>query len=81
MIQFSGYVGRFKYNNRMRSLENMIQEVEKVDLRIQERQVHVGKRKFFEWNRIFLLVGMPYQGPRPIQSLALVISYVESTQE
>ena len=48
MILFSGYVGRLKEKTMMRFLDNIIQEVAKVDLRIQECQVHAGKRNFIE---------------------------------
>ena len=48
MRQFSGYVSRLKEKTMMRFLGKIIQEVEKVDLRIQECQVHAGKRNFIE---------------------------------
>ena len=44
MRQFSGYVRRLKEKTMMIILEKTIQEVAKVDLRIQECQVHAGKR-------------------------------------
>ena len=48
MRQFSCYVRRLKEKTMMRFLEKIIQEVAKVDLRIQECQVHAGKRNFIE---------------------------------
>ena len=48
MRKFSGYVRRLKEKTMMRFLEKMIQEMAKVDLRIQECQVHAGKRNFIE---------------------------------
>ena len=48
MRKFRGYVMRLKDDTRMRFLEEMIQEVEKVDLRIQEHQVHSGKGGFIQ---------------------------------
>ena len=47
MRKFKGYVTRLEEKSRMRFVE-IIQEVAKVDLRIQKRQVHVGKRHFIE---------------------------------
>ena len=44
MRQFSGCVRKIKEKTMMRVLETTIQEVAKVDLRIQECQVHAGKR-------------------------------------
>ena len=46
MRHFRGYVWRLKENTIMIFLEDMIQEVEKVHLSIQEHQFHAGKRKF-----------------------------------
>ena len=46
MRQFSGCVRRLKEKTMMRFLEKIIQEVAKVYLRIQECQVHEGKRNF-----------------------------------
>ena len=48
MRQFSGCVRRLKDKTMMRFLKKIIQESEKVDLRIQECQVHAGKRNFIE---------------------------------
>ena len=48
MRQFSGCGRRLKEKTMMRFLEKIIQEVENVDLRIQECQVHAGKRNFIE---------------------------------
>ena len=48
MRQFSGYVRILKEKTMMRVLEKTIQEVAKVDLRIQECKVHAGKRNFIE---------------------------------
>ena len=48
MRKFRGCVSRLKDKTIIRLLEEMIQEVEKVDLRIQECQVHAGKRNFIE---------------------------------
>ena len=48
MRQFSGYVRRLKEKTMIRFPEKIIQEVAKVDLRIQECQVHAGKRNFIE---------------------------------
>ena len=48
MRQFSGCVRKIKEKTMMRVLEKTIQEVAKVDLRIQECQVHAGKRNFIE---------------------------------
>ena len=47
MRKFKGYVTRLDKKNRMRFVR-IIQEVAKADLRIQKRQVHVGKRHFIE---------------------------------
>ena len=47
MRKFKGYVTILEEKTMMRFVE-IIQEVEKVDLRIQKRQVHVGKRHFIE---------------------------------
>ena len=79
MRQFSGCGRKIKGKTTMRFLEKTIQEVAKVDLRIQEFQVHAGKRNFIESNRILASVSMTNQGPRPIQSIVLVLLYVEST--
>ena len=46
MKKFRGYVRRFKVKTRMRFLEEMIQDVAKVDLSIQEFQVHEGTSIF-----------------------------------
>ena len=46
MRKFRGYVRRIKDKTMVRLLEEMIQEVAKVDLGIHERQVHAGKRNF-----------------------------------
>ena len=43
MRKFSGYVRRLKEKNMMRFLDKIIQEMAKVDLRIQECQFHAGK--------------------------------------
>ena len=48
MRQFSGCGRKLKGKTTMRFLEKTIQEVAKVDLRIQECQVHAGKRNFIE---------------------------------
>ena len=48
MRQFNGCGRKLKEKTMMRVLEKTIQEVAKVDLRIQERQVHAGKRNFIE---------------------------------
>ena len=48
MRQFSGCVRRLKKKTMMRFLEKIIQEVAKIDLKIQECQVHAGKRNFIE---------------------------------
>ena len=48
MRQFSDYVRRLKEKTMMRFLGKIIQEAGKVDLRIQECQVHAGKRNFIE---------------------------------
>ena len=48
MRLFSGYVRRLKEKTVMIFLEKITQEVAKVGLRIQECQVHAGKRNFIE---------------------------------
>ena len=48
MRQFSGCGRKLKEKTMMRVLEKTIQELAKVDLRIQECQVHAGKRNFIE---------------------------------
>ena len=48
MRQFSGYVRRLNEKTMMRLLEEIIQELAKEGLRIQECQVHVGKRNLIE---------------------------------
>ena len=48
MRQFSGFVRRLKEKTMMRFLGKIIQELAKIDLRIQECQVHAGKRNFIE---------------------------------
>ena len=65
----------------MRILEKTIQEVAKVDLRIQECQVHAGKRNFIESNRILALVSMTDQGPRPILMLYFVFTRLSLRSE
>ena len=48
MRLFSGYVRRLKEKTMMIFLGKIIQELGKIDLRIQECQVHAGKRNFIE---------------------------------
>ena len=48
MRLFSGYIMRLKEKTMMRFLGKIIQELEKIYLRIQECQVHAGKRNFIE---------------------------------
>ena len=48
MRKFRGYVIVLKEKTRMRIFEEMAKETAKVYLRIQERQVHAGKRNFIE---------------------------------
>ena len=48
MRKFRGCVSRLKDKTIIRLLEEMIQEVEKVDLRIQKHQVRSRKRNFIE---------------------------------
>ena len=47
MRKVKGSVTRLEKKSRMRFVE-IIQDVAKVDLRIQKCQVHVGKRHFIE---------------------------------
>ena len=46
MRKFSGCVRRLKEKTMMRFLGKIIQEMAKVNLRIQECQYHAGKRNF-----------------------------------
>ena len=78
MRKFKGYVTILEEKTMMRFVE-IIQEVEKVDSRIQKPHVHVGKRHFIELIRMLGLVIMTEQGPRPIEIIALVPDYIKST--
>ena len=78
MRKVKGHVTRLEEKTRMRFVE-IIQELAKVDLRIQKRQIHVGKRHFIELIRILGWVIITEQVPRPIQSTVLVPADIEST--